>query len=86
MYRLGGFFLILLILLVLFAPGGFAVPVSAATPVGGLLNTPTPLPPNPAALDRFDLALSAAQGAGFVLALFLIFGIYLALRGLLRER
>lgn len=86
MHRLGGILLILAGFLALLTPGIFPAPVLAATPVGGLLSTPTPLPPNPAALDRFDLALSAAQGVGFVLALFLIFGIYLALRGLLRQR
>jgi len=90
MFRLGGLFLIvgLLLTAAVFAfPGGGA---QGAAPVvateAGLLPTPTPLPANPATLNSTQLALSGVQGVVFVLVLFGLFGLYLALRSLNRER
>lgn len=90
MFRLGGLILILGLLLttaVLAFPGGWAqgaAPAAATEAV--LLFTPTPLPANPATLNATQLALSGVQGVVFVLALFGLFGLYLALRSLNRER
>ncbi len=56
-----------------------------ATPAP-LLPTPTALPGNPASLNALQLALSSAQGVAFVVALFALLGLYLALRGLYRRQ
>jgi len=68
-------------------PGGGTQGVApAAATEAALLPTPTPLPGNPATLNSSQLALSGVQGVVFVLALFGLFGLYLALRSLNRER
>ena len=56
-----------------------------ATPAG-LLLTPTALPANPASVDMLQFTLSGVQGIIFVAVLFALFGLYLALRNLNRER
>ena len=89
MCRSGRFFLILGLLLV---SALTAIPAAAssltpaqATPAG-LLPTPTALPANPASVDMLQLTLSGVQGIIFVAVLFALFGLYLALRNLNRER
>lgn len=75
-----------------YTPGATRLPVSGtpiAAPVesavAGLLPTPTRLPDNPAEIHPFRLALSAVQGVIFVLVIFGLFGLYLAVRAGIRR-
>lgn len=90
MCRLGGLILILGLLLIaavfVFPAGGAQGAGLAVSTEVALLPTPTSLPDNPVSLSQTQLALSGVQGVAFVLALFVLFGLYLALRSLNRER
>jgi hypothetical protein len=65
---------------------GTAAPGSVAVPGIGLLPTPGKPARNPATVNDIDLAFSMAQGAVIAIIIFGVIGLYLAIRGLFRDR
>lgn len=70
---------------VLSAPSATATPVPSPIPTGTATEPPTPLPPNPVILKPQEIAIQLGKGAASVAALFVIFGLFLAVSKKLRS-